>query len=112
MKIGTVTVSTAAPLSALRPKNMVQLYGNQIVYLLRKGSVMHLLWGVRDWSEAEFRYGAVIAEFLPTNKRWAKPGDPYKDDTEYLTLTELYALINDGEVCMGGKDCPKHKGAR
>lgn len=118
-----MTISTTATLSTLRPKNMRQLYANQTVYLCCKGGkprltglradydlppVLHLLWGVRGWLEIESRFGDVVAEFDPHRKSWTEPRICHAD--ERMNLKELAALVAGGEICMLGKNCPKHRG--
>ena len=97
------TISTSAHLSTLRPKNMAELYSSQVTYLLRNGDICHLVFGVTDWAATAACFGEAIAFFNPFEKRW------YTYDGITLTQAELRALVGSGEVCMGGKDCPKHR---
>ncbi len=106
-----ISVSTNARLSDLRPKIMRELYGDYAVYLHRKGSTLHLIHGPHDFAEIETRYGLAVAAFDPyrgRNGRWVDLGELGDDDLP-ITQEELYALIDNGEICALGKDCWKHK---
>jgi hypothetical protein len=82
---------------------MAILYGSGTTRLCRKDGVFHLLFQVVDWCDAEYQFGEAVAEFRPFEKRWTTwDGLP-------LTQKELFGPINGGEVCMLGKDCPKHR---
>lgn len=117
-----LTISTNARPSDLRPKIMRELYGGNVVSLLCKGGrpaltglrnpatkpVLHLIAGSNiDWAEMEWRFGETVAEFNPARNCWVEPLRFHQD--ERMSVKELLVLIGDGEVCMGGKDCPKHK---
>jgi hypothetical protein len=101
-------ISTRAPLNMLRPKNMLELYSNQIVHLLKKGDVFHLLWGVKDWSEASHHYGAAVAVWYPARSTW----ELYNERASIwlpTTLKVIKELVGQNEVCMIGKQCQKHR---
>jgi len=103
----SITFSTTASPSTLRPKNMLQLFGSHTVYLLRWGGVLHLLFDVRDWSEAAYRFGETVAQFVPAERRWYYVSSAFDDAR--MTQSELEILVADNVVCVLGKDCPKHK---
>lgn len=98
-----MTISTNARPSDLRPSIMATLYSSATTYLHRKGDAFHLLCGVAASPEVTERFGEAEALFNPFEKRW------YTYDGLPLNQRELRALIGDGEICMGGKNCPKHK---
>lgn len=98
---------TNATESTLRAKNMVQLYGNHIVYALRKNDVIHLLYDVRDWYIAEAHFGELIAAFRPHQRRWFY----YSVGCEWhaASVADIQTVFSESEVCMLGKNCHKHR---
>jgi hypothetical protein len=111
----TITISTNARLSDLRPKIMRQLYGNQKVYLFgtqnygQPGDVYHLLHGVKDWTAIPDSYGHEVAYFQPHEMRPGWFVSRMIGADERISVAHLVNLINKGTVCALGKECPKHK---
>ena len=111
----TVSISTNARPSDLRPKIMRQLYGAHKVYLFGPesygdlGDVYHLLHGVTDWTAIRDSFGIEIAYFQPHDLRpgWFISKTFHAD--ERISVKDVLSLIGKGEICALGRDCPKHK---
>jgi hypothetical protein len=93
----------------LKVKNILDLFGYQIVYLMRKDNICHLLCRVRDWSEEiEEKFGQVIAIFSPYHAAgpgWYLAGEKRRP----ISHTKMLALIGTAEICFLGFDCQGHQ---
>jgi len=113
-----IGVKGMADKNALRRKNMIKRYGRrERVCLYRKGNVFHLLTEMYIPGPADMkRFGKEVAFFSASadGSGWFTAKIKLDPETTALTyprlsLKDLLVLIGpEGEVCMGGRNCPKH----